>query len=210
MTRPVLRWLCALPVLVVVLVVAGCPHHPPGEASGCIVSGDGGGPGMCANEEPEPNDSMVLAWSPVPPTSGAAGAPPPSSWCRGSADGAISGTQDVDVLHTSPCSKGSKDPTAQLVMDGGPPLRLCLFPVCKVGTTNVWGCYASAPDDQGAWLTVNETGFKGCCRSGPGTVSARMGCSSLYNATIDGFVWIDGNEQPISECTPYHVSWEMN
>jgi hypothetical protein len=184
-------------VLLLALCLAGCPRPNPDPRTGCIPALDNSAPTVCAGEEPEPNDTMVLA---IPPSS--------SPTCTGAAAGVLSSARDVDVLETGACSLSSRSPSVELSSKDA--LRLCLFPSCAYGTTNVVHCYANMISDGGAWGTKSEAGFPGCCRVGSGPVTVDVECGGIRSQAITGFIWVDAGQQSIGRCSPYRLTWRMN
>jgi hypothetical protein len=97
-------------------------------------------------------------------------------------------------------------------------LRLCVFTRCQHGTTVTHDCYQSTPGDSppdaGAGapsLTVTDSGFRGCCRIGKGSVSAIVQCGTLPgDQGTEGFVWVDSGSSLNVHCARYSVDYSFH
>ena len=103
-------------------------------------------------------------------------------------------------------------PTAELSTDD-PDLRLCLILACDVGTTTVFSCSGGAEDSAGPSVVAARTegGFRGCCRTGAGKISAGVQCSGfpLRGHAVQGFLWIDSNAGGDGADHDYVVRYQM-
>ncbi|HEX7842082.1 MAG TPA: hypothetical protein VF469_31640 [Kofleriaceae bacterium] len=129
---------------------------------------------------------------------------------------------DVDVFRTGECSVGllpyaslgPLTPWSELAGDART-LRLCIFPTCSTGSTNVYACYEtpSGVDMQGDTPSVpsdlfnSQVGFRGCCRTGPGRITAKIECPRHSNA-IDTYVWVDAAMRD-GGCHAYTLRYKM-
>lgn len=191
------------PVLWVALsCLTGCGDEPPLLPKACVASQGGG---ARTADRYEPNDNLAMATPPAPHTADCA--------MTGRA-AAISGASDVDVFRTGVCDVTEDDqPTAELMTDD-PDLRLCLILACDVGTTTVFSCGGGADDsaDPRVVAARTEGGFRGCCRTGAGKVSARVQCSGfpLRGHAVQGFLWIDSNAGGDGADHDYRVGYQMH
>ena len=137
----------------------------------------------------------------------------------------IGGSLDVDVFRTGECQGSiiSLDPLRPWVeltneLDAAL-LRVCIFPTCSAGSTNVFACLetpegVSATDSTPASpadLYNSEVGFRGCCRNGPGRVTAKTECPRDSTA-IDTYIWVDAgpSSDPADRtCHPYKIRHKM-
>jgi hypothetical protein len=91
--------------------------------------------------------------------------------------GAVS--NDIDVFRVDgPFCEGSF-PTA--VLNGDKDARLCVFVVCAQGKTGLSSCDGDIDeDDHFPVSNIFPAGMRGCCRVGPGRVTARSSCDGQY------------------------------
>ncbi|MBV8756346.1 MAG: hypothetical protein JO257_03660 [Deltaproteobacteria bacterium] len=134
--------------------------------------------------------------------------PPPAGTtaCKAMAPvaGRLTSTHGTDVSRTGMC-KPTNDPWAELTNDDAG-VRVCMFYNCTPGTTNVFDCYESSPGDSRGSddaesqkkrekthvvKGVTESGFTGCCRTGKGRVTARVQCSGIFAAKVEGYLWVE-------------------
>jgi hypothetical protein len=172
----------------------------------------------CRNDhDVEPNEGLAQA---LAPDSGAG--------CASTVAGVIAGGEDVDVFRTGSCNLNGNAKTATLTK-GDDSLRLCVFAACGFGTTNVYNCFATDPNDSGyshddAMMTPDQkqnlrntthvskaataSGFNGCCRTGRGTVSAEVECGNFGQSTITTWIWIDSGNSTDNTCHSYSVDYQ--
>lgn len=200
-------WVALLPCCRIEL----CEPPPrPEDPTECVGTREELGPADdCDADAFEPNDDLTLASPPVA-----------ARECRGATrSGILAGDGDVDVFHTRDCDLADEaDPWAELQMtgEGSEALRLCIFPVCLDGSTNVHDCYASSPSDSNtgegaeAWMTHSQSRFRGCCRTGNGKVSAQVHCDAR-GKKVDTYVWIDAGSVSLGDpqCRGYEVAFEV-
>ncbi len=134
------------------------------------------------------------------------------------------GDLDVDVFRTGTCKGAAVSveplrPWVELTNDYDVSnLRVCIFPTCNEGSTNVFACFETA---EGVDITDstprvdsdlynNEVGFRGCCRIGPGRITAKAECPR-GSTSIDTYLWVDSvPTAPItSACQFYRLRHKM-
>jgi hypothetical protein len=171
----------------------------PPEPGSCVASFENGG--NCGGDSDEPNGSMVLAHYLGTCSAGF---------------GATAGGTDIDVYRTGDCDFGTVAapelrPWAQISNSDPGDLTLCIFPTCAKGATNVYACVESdvgaasnagvdAPGD----LWTNDVGFRGCCRAGPGRITAKVQCPR-WSPKIDTYIWIQGQS-----CHSYTLGFQTS
>lgn len=162
------------------------PRPPEPVSEACVASWDG--PGCGRNDTQfEPNNGMVAARY---------------LSCTMSGIEAVTGLADVDVYRTGDCDYGTIVATGPLMpwaqLDTGDGVRACVFPTCAKGATNVYACIETAPGVDATEgmpsvpgdLWNNDVGFRGCCRVGPGRITAKADCPRR-STTIDAFIWVE-------------------
>jgi hypothetical protein len=182
------------------------PDEPVGEL--CVAPRSGGD--SACRDPFEPNDDMIMAR-----TSSA-------HECDVTEKDAKVDDNDVDVFRTGECgagllplaSIGPLTPWSELAGDAAT-LRVCIFPTCSTGSTNVYACYespsgAAMQDDTPAVpgdLFNSNVGFRGCCRTGPGRITAKLECPRHSNA-IDTYLWVDAATRD-GQCHAYTLRYQM-
>jgi hypothetical protein len=167
------------------------------------------GPGCGSNDSYEPNNSMVMANY--------------MKRCANRGLEGITGSEDVDVYDTGDCdfgaivATGPLMPWAQIDEADADAVRVCVFPTCAKGATNVFACVETAADVQAtddmasvpADLWNNNVGFRGCCRVGPGRITAEVDCPRR-STTIDTYVWIEPKDHDDPKCHPYKWTYSAS
>lgn len=166
----------------------------------------------CGDPQFERNEDMTQA------------AAPDFRECSGSRTAHLDGHEDVDVFRTGEC-KGSivTNLPAPLVANANVTnadrnIRFCIFPLCMDGPTNLQACNGNAdmrPDENGedeviVWDTRLDSGFIGCCRIGPGTLSASFLCP-FRTREVDTYFWVDSGELPVEDaCSAYTFTFDID
>jgi hypothetical protein len=148
--------------------------------------------------------------------------------------GHVGDAWDVDVFRTGHCGRGAlataNDPRIVVRSDfqtkkadsndSDPYLRLCVFPMCHDGATNLQACseerdgtttrvdYTTENPPDHLWSTRLESGFTGCCRVGPGSLEVEFVCQYL-SREVDTFFWVDTID-PATTCSEYELSYEID
>ncbi len=145
-----------------------------------------------------------------------------------SKNGIIAGEGDVDVFRTGSCcvgacigsasvATGKLRPWAELAaadaMTDVSGLRVCVFPTCSTGSTNVYACYETTAngklnDTTSGDLYTSQLGFRGCCRTGAGRITAEFDCPRRL-ATFDTFFWVEAPNVG-NQCYPYTLSYNVS
>ena len=185
------------------------PPAPP-DVDRCI-GPRGNSDGECDKDRFEPNDDLIFA------TVGKNDECDPTE-----KSATIGGVNDVDVFRTGGCKADKPAMPWVALMDGDEltMVRVCVFPTCGEGAANVYECYetaANVPADSNTTpttstdLTRSQVGFRGCCRTGPGRITAKVSCPlTLGSPDIDTYIWIDGGEQRDHRCHPYTVIYSTH
>ena len=146
-------------------------------------------PTSCSDEEHEPNDTMPMSEEMAGATCGA----------TTSHHGAVGG-DDVDYFHADGTLCDPKHLPATLSIESGE-VRACLFIQCRTGSTSLDLC----PKD--ATTTHLPNGLIGCCRRGPGDLSATFNCTSV-KPNVDVYVAVDQAAES-AECRSYEFSYSL-
>lgn len=177
------------------------------EQGNCVIARTGGAHSDACPDDPyEPNDDFVTALIPATPE------------CAGTSKDATIAYGDIDVFRTGTCENAASSPgfgkslTPWAQSDGD--VHLCIFPTCNDGSTRMLGCLATDNDvvatsdmkTQDQNLATSTLGFHGCCREGPGRITAVLDCP-LQSTKVDTFIWVEalGGVQ----CTPYSVKYQI-
>jgi hypothetical protein len=185
------------------------PRPPDPSDASCVAEWKGG---SCPGESDEPNNSMVMASY--------------LKQCSGDGLQASAGPADVDVYRTGDCDVGTYVATGPLMpwaqLDSNDPndasaLRVCVFPTCATGATNVYACIETASgvdaSDSAASVTAdlwkNDVGFRGCCRTGPGRITVKADCPRR-SPKIDTYLWIEVADHNDPVCHPYTLSYRTS
>lgn len=143
----------------------------------------------CSEGENEPNDTMPMSEAMDVAT------------CTQEASrrGAV-GRDDVDYFHAKGTLCGAEHALPALRIKAGD-VRACLFVQCRTGSTSLDPC----PNEEGTIHLPN--GLIGCCRRGPGDVSAGFACTSK-TPDIDVYVVVDQNTNSL-DCQSYEVAYSL-
>jgi hypothetical protein len=157
----------------------------------------------------EPNDDFVLAT-----TSN-------TRECMSTTKTGSIGGRDIDVFRTGNCcvselgclspipvATQALRPYAALSPDASMDLssiRVCIFPTCDEGSTHILGCYEDKSDTATtADLFKSQLGFRGCCRTGPGRITAELDCPRK-SPTFDTYVWVESTSG--GSCQSYTLTY---
>lgn len=133
---------------------------------------------------------------------------------------------DVDVFRTGACSSGlagsiagSIIPITTSLETKNDYLRICVFPMCHDGATNLQACSdgttrvdhtTTDPPDR-LWSTRLDSGFTGCCRVGPGRLDIEFACQFI-SREVDTFFWVDMTPEAEASCSSsaYEITYTVD
>lgn len=161
------------------------------------------------SDEFEPNDDFVLA------------ATTTSRECTKTTKSGSIGGRDIDVFRTGNCCIGlgcaSPIPVATEALrpwvEVSAPdsstdvsgLLVCVFPTCDEGSTHILGCYEDSADKPTTSdLFTSQLGFRGCCRTGAGRITAELDCPRK-SPRFDTYIWVES--QSGGSCQPYNLKY---
>jgi hypothetical protein len=129
--------------------------------------------------------------------------------------GHIDGELDVDVYRTGVCDSGlipdiPGDVTTVASFETDELLRLCVFPMCHGGATMLSKESSANPDrrlsDNSplAWATRLQSGFRGFCRVGRGTLTVKYRCPQ-GSKVVDTYFWVDAGSAGLTQSCPKYT-----
>jgi hypothetical protein len=160
----------------------------------------------CAHDEYEPNGDLPRA-----------SVSPREHECFDTVKSAnIANGDDVDVYRTGKCdlsngfARAANVITTTADIETKADLRMCVFPACHGGSTNVFACYETTDGEETEVVpTRTHSGFIGCCRVGTGSVTAELDCP-LRGLEVDTYLWVEAADVGIEgTCHPYTLHWNF-
>jgi hypothetical protein len=129
----------------------------------------------------------------------------------------IANNDDVDIYRTGKCDLSNGflrtldmlTTSADISTEAN--LRMCIFPTCHGGATNVYACYETSDGAAETEIapTKTDAGFIGCCRGGAGSVTALSDCP-LRSPEVDTYLWVESaNSDVEGTCHPYTLHWNL-
>jgi hypothetical protein len=179
--------------LLVTSFVAGCCPRPTPADGGAVLEVTGPKNASCHDPE-EPNDVTVDAQF-LP------------AGCSGTLSGLLAGEGDLDYFQSiNDCSRNA--PATLNLTSVGEDTRACLFIACHTGTTDFVSCgpMVDGAATGNAWIGIDPTGLRGCCRKGPGIVTVTTQCPGTVKTS--SIVRVDQPND--NQCTNYQIEYHFD